>query len=134
MDIEVHKRALSILHIVLGVLTVVGLFFAFFFLSTFSGFIIEEIAREEGRDAAMIFEFISWGAVFLFGLIILTVALPSVIGGIALLNGQNWGLILLMISGCISLINFPLGTAKGVYTIWVYVQDNKQRKELNDKN
>jgi hypothetical protein len=59
------------------------------------------------------------------GLIVL-VAVPSIIGGIALLSGKKWALTLLLVIGCFKLLPFPIGTALGVYTIWVYAEDNKQ--------
>lgn len=131
MDIEVHKRAVSIIHIVLGVLTVAFMFFAYVFLKSFSPIILDEIARDEGREVAMVFEFFAFLSTSLFAFLLLIGPLPSILGGIAVLNNKKWGMVLLMIAGCISLINFPLGTAKGAYTIWVYVEDNKIKNDEN---
>ncbi len=38
-------------------------------------------------------------------------------------------MVLLLIAGCISLLSFPIGTAIGVYTIWVFIEDNKAQKD-----
>ncbi len=46
-------------------------------------------------------------------------ALPSIIGGIFLLRFKEWSRILIIIVSFIDLINFPIGTALGVYSLWV---------------
>jgi hypothetical protein len=56
---------------------------------------------------------------------ILLFAVPSIIGGIAILNKKKWGLTLVLILGCFKLFSFPIGTALGIYTIWVYSEDHK---------
>jgi len=50
-------------------------------------------------------------------------ALPHIIGGIWLLKREPWARIVVLIVGFLSLINIPLGTALGIYTIWVLIQD-----------
>lgn len=39
--------------------------------------------------------------------------------GYALLTRQPWGRVLAIVFGILALIHFPLGTALGVYTLWV---------------
>ena len=51
-------------------------------------------------------------------------AIPSVLAGIGLLQRQEWGRILALVVGFLSLIDFPIGTALGVYTIWVLMDDS----------
>lgn len=43
----------------------------------------------------------------------------TVLTGYALLTRQPWGRILAIVFGVIALIHFPLGTALGIYTLWV---------------
>jgi hypothetical protein len=43
----------------------------------------------------------------------------AVLTGYALLTRQPWGRILGIIFGILALIHFPLGTALGIYTLWV---------------
>jgi len=54
-------------------------------------------------------------------------ALPGVIGGIGLLRRRNWARILLIILGALHLPGFPFGTALGIYTFWVLLQDETLR-------
>jgi hypothetical protein len=43
----------------------------------------------------------------------------GIIAGWGLLDRQSWARILAIILGFLSLLHFPLGTALGVYTLWV---------------
>lgn len=52
----------------------------------------------------------------------------SVVAGVGLLAKQSWGRILALVIGCISLINIPLGTALGIYTIWVMLGENGEQE------
>jgi hypothetical protein len=48
---------------------------------------------------------------------------PGVIAGLGLLAHKEWARILTLILSVINLLNFPLGTAVGAYSIWALVQD-----------
>jgi hypothetical protein len=43
--------------------------------------------------------------------------LPQIIGGLALLKGKEWGRILVLVMAFLALVNVPLGTALGIYTM-----------------
>jgi len=53
------------------------------------------------------------------GLLFTGFAIAGLIAGGGLLARSPWARILAIVIGCISLIRFPLGTALGVYTLWV---------------
>jgi hypothetical protein len=53
----------------------------------------------------------------------LVLSVPGIIGGIWLLKRRPWARILVLIVGALGLIDFPLGTALGVYTLWALVHD-----------
>jgi hypothetical protein len=61
-------------------------------------------------------------AVFVGGLL-LVLGLPGIAAGFGLLKRKNWGRILAIIVGLLSIANFPLGTALGVYTAYILLQD-----------
>ncbi len=132
MDIQSHKRTLGIVHIVYGALTALIFVFIGVIISTFLPLIMEAIVEEEGPEGAMIFEMVAGIIKTVFTFIFLLSALPSIIGGIGLLQGKNWGLMVALIAGCISIFSFPFGTALGVYSLYVFIENNKQRK--NDEN
>jgi hypothetical protein len=57
------------------------------------------------------------------GLLVSAFAIAGVIAGWGLLAHFPWARMLAIILGCISLIHFPLGTALGIYTLWVLVPE-----------
>ena len=50
------------------------------------------------------------------------VGLPAIIGGIGIYFRKNWARMVLIFVGAVALIDFPLGTALGIYTLWVLLQ------------
>jgi len=61
--------------------------------------------------------------------VVLIFAIPAILAGAGLLNQKKWALTLVLILGCLKLFSFPIGTAIGVYTIWVYAEDNKAKPQ-----
>lgn len=62
-------------------------------------------------------------ATFVGGVMFL-MALPSLAAGYGLLKRRSWGRILAIIVGAFNLMNFPLGTAIGIYTFYVLFQES----------
>ncbi len=118
---EVHKRILAILYIISGSLQILGMLFVTAFLSVLIPFIMEEA----GPDAEWVFVWLVPFIRIIAVVIILFFAIPSIIGGVGLLNDKPWALTLLLVLGCFKLFSFPIGTAIGIYTIYVYSQDKK---------
>jgi len=54
--------------------------------------------------------------------VIVILSIPGIIAGIGLLKRKEWARILTLILSVIDLINFPVGTAVGAYSIWAMVQ------------
>lgn len=50
-------------------------------------------------------------------------SVPGIIGGIGLLYMKSWARIMVLILGFLELLNFPFGTALGIYTIWLLMKD-----------
>lgn len=121
---DTHKRLLSILHIVYGFLGLVTLLIVNLALEVAMPFIENEVSGDELQIIKTVFLFVH----SLFFVLIVLFPLPSIVGGFAQLNGKKWGMTVMMISGCLSLPSVPLGTALGVYTIYVYMQASKQQE------
>jgi len=49
-------------------------------------------------------------------------AVPGLIAGVGLLKRQSWARILALVLAILGLINFPIGTAVGIYALWVLLQ------------
>jgi len=59
---------------------------------------------------------------FVAGFLVLT-ALPGIIGGLGLLRGKNWARVLVIFLAALDLLNFPIGTAVGAYTLWALLNN-----------
>lgn len=110
--VQEHVRLLGILWMAYTALTVIG------------GIILIVIANTLfGRfsHAGPPPEATSWLRPFLtvIGCLILAKAAASLIAGLGLLQREPWGRTLALVVGFISLFNIPIGTALGVYTLWV---------------
>lgn len=56
------------------------------------------------------------------GMFMFALALPGLLAGIGLLREKNWGRILTIIVSFFNLFNFPIGTALGIYGLWVLLR------------
>lgn len=97
------------------------------FYDQFMDFIINKAMDDPGADPDMFFMFdiissFFWGITILF-------FVPRFILGIALVGGQKWANIPSLVYGVISLINFPIGTALGVYCILVFTAKKKEEED-----
>jgi len=122
---EVHKRILAILYIISGSLQILGMLFVAAFISVVIPFIMDEAGPDVQWIFVWIIPFIRVIALF----IILFFSIPSIIGGVGLLNNKSWSLTLLLVLGCFKLFSFPIGTAIGIYTIYVYTENHKHSSQ-----
>jgi len=63
------------------------------------------------------------GYVSVIGLIFAIEAIPAIITGVALLKRILWARMSAMALGFLNLFIIPLGTALGIYTLWVLIND-----------
>lgn len=120
-----HKRVLGILYIISGSLQLVLVFF----LSTVVTTILAMVSSGLDTNEAAIVDLVARLLQFLPAVIVIFFSIPSMAAGIGLLYKQKWALILALIMGCFKLFSFPVGTALGIYTIWVYAEDSKLSKQ-----
>lgn len=59
----------------------------------------------------------------LIGIFSVVFGLPGIVVGWGLLKRKGWARILAIILGILNLINFPFGTALGIYSLWVLFND-----------
>ena len=55
------------------------------------------------------------------GLLLAAVALPGLAAGYGLVTCKPWARVLAIVVGILGLLNFPIGTAIGLYSLWVLV-------------
>ncbi len=106
----------GILHLVysgIGILVAVGCFV-----------LLSGIGYISGDETAM-------GVLALIGLFIALflgiVSIPGLIAGIGLLKLKPWSRMLTIIVSCLDLFNIPFGTALGVYSFYVLMNDEAIR-------
>ena len=51
--------------------------------------------------------------------VFLAIGIPSLVAGIGLLKQKGWARIVAIILALLALTSFPIGTAAGIYTLWV---------------
>lgn len=129
MDLQAHKRTLGIIHLVYGSLIAVAFIFIGSFVTMLFPLIADEIANDVGDDADKVLLFVESLIQTIFILLLIFSALPSIIAGIALLQKKNWGIVLALIAGCVSIFSFPFGTAVGVYSIFVFAKNNRTKND-----
>lgn len=108
-----HRNVLGILWIVLGVISLPG----GMFMVGFSRFNTWSFGPWNGVP--------SFVAPLLgtFGAAVLVYSILAIIGGVGLLMVQGWARMLVIVIGIVGLIRVPLGTALGIYTLWVLLPD-----------
>ena len=109
---EKHVTFIGALRIGLGLL---GILAAMIVVTAVVGGGLISGDREAIRITAIV------GPVVAFFLVLLSV--PGIIGGIGLLKWKPWARFLVLILAVLDLFNIPIGTALGVYTIWVLMRD-----------
>lgn len=113
-----HIRVLGWLHLVLGV---VDLLLALAVFGLFAG--IGLLAGAGGEPAG----FIVGGALAtVIGGIMALTAVPNFLAGWGLLNHRNWARWLALILGALNVFKFPWGTAVGVYTFVILLDDESK--------
>ncbi len=86
-------------------------------------FFVMNFARSQvGGDetAEVVLRFLSVSLPILFGFL----ATLGLVGGIGLLAYKPWARYIVMVVAALGCLNIPIGTLKGVYTLWVLLQDD----------
>ena len=113
---EKHVTTLGILYIAVSALGVLSAIIVYMVLIG-AGII------SEAPEALQILATVGSAVAF----VIVIIAIPGIIGGIGLLNHYPWARILVLILGILNLIKIPIGTALGIYTIWVLLNDETEK-------
>jgi hypothetical protein len=110
-------------------ITLLGVFhIVYHALGFLVGIVILAIMAAIGRlsgdpQAAYILRIVgAWIAVFF-----IVLSVPGIVAGVWLLYRRSWARYLTLVVGALGLIDIPLGTALGVYTFWVLLDDDAIR-------
>ncbi len=117
-SMKTHTQIVALLHIGLGVFTLLGALAVFIFLGMAGGIVIAQGEIEAAGILGIVIFFVAGFLVIL--------ALPGIIGGWGLLKGRSWARPVVLILGVLHLANIPFGTAVGIYTLWVLLNEPSQ--------
>jgi hypothetical protein len=109
-----HVTVVAALHIGFGILGLIGALAAFFALRFARGFVMGD------EVPTMILGFLSLSVPLLIGFL----STLGLVGGIGLLSFQSWARYLVIVVAALGCLNIPIGTLKGVYSLWVLLQDD----------
>lgn len=112
---QTHVKVVAVLNIVLGAIGLAGALIVLLVFGGAAGIVGLSEAGPEGGLAAGIIGLVGGGIV----LLVLILSLPCLIAGIGLLSYKEWARILTIVLSVLNLLNFPLGTAIGIYSLWV---------------
>jgi hypothetical protein len=103
--------AIQIGFAILGLIVAVVIFFVMDFAKSQVG----------GDDTAqMVLSFLSVSLPILFGFL----STLGLVGGIGLLAYKPWARYIVIVVNALGCLNIPIGTLKGVYSLWVLLQDD----------
>jgi hypothetical protein len=108
-----HVTVVGAIHIGFGLLGLIGALAAFFALHFARGVVGGE------EFPSVLLGFLSISVPLLVGFM----ATLALVGGIGLLSFQSWARYLIIVVAALGCLNIPIGTLKGVYSLWVLLQD-----------
>lgn len=108
-----HVTVVGAIHIGFGILGLIGAVAVFFALNFAKGFV------ENEEIPTMVLKFLSLSLPLLIGFM----STLGLVGGIGLLAFKPWARYLVIVVAALGCLNIPIGTLKGVYTLWVLLQD-----------
>jgi len=109
---EKHVNVVAALHIGLSIFGIVIALIIGVVLGLVGGFIEIPVAN---KILLVIATVVIW--------VVILFSIPGIIAGIGLFKRKEWARVLTLILSVINLMNIPVGTALGAYSIWVLVQD-----------
>ncbi|MDA3822094.1 MAG: hypothetical protein PF450_05715 [Bacteroidales bacterium] len=112
-----HVTLVAVLHIAFGALSILGAIITLIVFQFSGNFIPED--EFIAHDILTSLAFIIPGSIAIFGLI-------DLLAGVSLLSYKQWSRVFVIVVSAINCLNIPIGTAKGVYSIWELMQPEVQ--------
>lgn len=111
-----HIQILGILNVVYGSFGIIAALIIMVIFGGAAGII--GIASRQEPDAMIAIPIVTLVGGIIFFVLLIT-SLPAIVAGIGLLRMASWSRIVAIIVSVLHLFNIPLGTALGVYGLWV---------------
>lgn len=108
-----HVTVVGAIHIGFGIIGLIGALVVFFVLHFARGFVGDD------EVANTVLRFLALSIPLLVGFM----STLGLVGGIGLLGHKTWARYLVIVVAALGCLNIPIGTLKGVYSLWVLLQD-----------
>ena len=108
-----HVTVVAAIHIGFGILGLIAAVVTFFVFS----FLIGVVGNDD--VPVMLFSILRICVPILIGFN----STLGLVGGIGLLTFQPWARYVVIVAAALGCLNIPIGTLKGVYSLWVLLQD-----------
>jgi hypothetical protein len=119
-----HIKVLGVLYIVLSAFGILAALFLALAFGTASGIVG---LNADAHDAAIALPIIGLAGTALVTFLVL-VSLPGLVAGVGILKLRPWARILGVVVAVINLIHVPVGTAVGIYGLWVLLNRETERE------
>jgi hypothetical protein len=114
-----HIRILGILNVIMGCFVALIGVVALIVMGGVAGVVSATASAEDVGITGPVLAAIGVGVAIFF----LVIAAPTIIGGWGLMKFKPWSRVLMIILSVLHLFHIPLGTALGVYGLWVLLSD-----------
>lgn len=120
---DTHVKVLGVLYIAFSALSLLVALFLMLALGSAAG--IVGMTADAG-DAAVAIPVLGLAGTA-FGMALMVLALPGLVTGWGLLSFKPWARILGIVLSVLNLLNIPIGTALGIYGLWVLLNKDTER-------
>jgi len=118
-----HVKILGILHIVYGIL---GVLAGIIILLIFGGLAGVVSVAAHSADALIAVPILGGIGAFIF-ILLLALSLPGIVAGVGLIEFRPWARMLTIILSALELMSVPIGTALGIYGLWVLLSPGAEQ-------
>ena len=118
-----HVKILGVLHVVYGILGVLAGIVVLLIFGGLAGLV--SVADRSG-DALIAVPILGGIGAFVF-ILLLALSLPGIIAGFGLLQLRPWARMLTIILSALELMSVPVGTALGIYGLWVLLSPGGEK-------
>jgi hypothetical protein len=113
LKMKKHVTVVGAIQIGFSILGLIGAVIVFFVLTFARG----QVGDDETGKTVLLFLSIS------LPLLIGFISTLGLVGGIGLLAFKSWARYLVIVVSALGCLNIPFGTLKGIYALWVLMQD-----------
>jgi hypothetical protein len=132
---ESHNRLIAILHLVHGFVaaaSAVGLLLSIVLLFGFKAALerwVFPMGGSIGSDPELWVGVFAIVVVAVYVIVALLFTVPAIVGGFGMLRHKRWARKFVLVSAVVAALDFPLGTAMAVYTLWFLLGDSRRLQE-----